>query len=359
MKEVIITAPSLDPSQNVSGVSSVVQFIIDNNKECHYTHFQLGKTDLDNSRLKSIWTNLKALSKWKSLLKKNPQAIIHYSFPLSAPSIIRDPFFMRYALKKGRKMVVHVHGGLFLTHKAPWYLRPILKCVCGWDVPFIVLSEGEKEILEKKFGARNVSVLANCPDLSDAHGFERGQKPIEKPLVFGYMGRIEPKKGMTELVCACLSLSKEKIPYRLHIAGKERIEGEFLPAFDRWCGSRLTYAGVVSGDKKSEFLRGLDVFVMPTYFEGLPMALLESMAYGVVPVVTPVGSIPSVVKDGVNGIFIKDHDHDSIVQAVKKLSADRTLVERLGKDARKTIFDNFSSEKYVEKLNRIYDNIQR
>ncbi len=46
---IIITAPSLDPTQNVSGVSSVVQFIIENNKERRYQHFQIGKTDKESS----------------------------------------------------------------------------------------------------------------------------------------------------------------------------------------------------------------------------------------------------------------------------------------------------------------------
>jgi hypothetical protein len=72
---------------------------------------------------------------------------------------------MHYALKKGYKMVVHVHGGLFLTApRIPFLLERILKWVFSWDVPFIVLSEGEKEILEKRFGAKRVEVLPNCPD---------------------------------------------------------------------------------------------------------------------------------------------------------------------------------------------------
>ena len=58
-----------------------------------------------------------------------------------------------------------MHGGLFLTApKIPFLLERILKWVFSWDVPFIVLSDGEKEILEKRFGAKRVEVLPNCPD---------------------------------------------------------------------------------------------------------------------------------------------------------------------------------------------------
>ena len=139
LRKVIITAPSLDPTQNVSGVSSVAQFIIGNNKKCDYLHFQIGKTDSESggvwSRVKRIWHTY---SDWKKLLADNKDATIHYSFPLSAPSILRDPWFMWHALRQGRKMVVHVHGGLFLTSpKIPLLLEKILKWVFSWDVTFI------------------------------------------------------------------------------------------------------------------------------------------------------------------------------------------------------------------------------
>lgn len=84
------------------------------------------------------------------------------------------------------------------------------------------------------------------------------------------------------------------------------------------------------------------------------MSLLETMSYGVAPVVTPVGSIPQVVKDGVNGMFITDHDSDSIVSAIKRLDEDRSILRKFGVAARETIFNQFCPEKYVEKLNSIY-----
>ena len=84
------------------------------------------------------------------------------------------------------------------------------------------------------------------------------------------------------------------------------------------------------------------------------MSLLECMSYGVVPVVTPVGSIPGVVKNGENGIFIGVKDSDSIVKVVLNLNNNRNLVEKLGENARNTIFQNFSPQAYVKKLNEIY-----
>ena len=319
-------------------------------------------------------------------------------------------------------MVVHVHGGLFLTAPAiPWLLKRILKWVFSWDVPFIVLSEGEKEILQKRFGAKRVEVLPNCPSVplltpsiessrehelssrrllrkpvqggfkedetlryedcdndnldnqdniiplnplnqrSDLNSFPQREarlEPAKHPsLTLGYLGRIEPNKGMEELLGAMEKLKGEGRKFRLRFAGKEQTEGEYLPKFKEALGDDFEYCGLVSGESKREFLGSLDVFVMPTYFEGLPMSLLETMGYGAVPVVTSVGSIPTVVKDGENGLFVKVKDVNSIVDALRKLDDDRALLAKLSERARLTIQENFSAERYVKKLNVIYNSL--
>ena len=63
---------------------------------------------------------------------------------------------------------------------------------------------------------------------------------------------------------------------------------------------------------------------------------------------------PQVVKSGVNGIFINHHDCESIVEAIKQVNEDRLLLRRLGEEARKTIFNEFSPKQYIENLNHIY-----
>lgn len=355
--DIIITAPSLDPTKNVSGVSSVVQFIIQNNVENRYLHFLLGKSDDERGWLKRVSRTWRAYSEWKAFLGREQEAVIHYSFPLSAPSILRDPFFMSYARRRGRKMVVHIHGGVFLTaRKIPFVLERVMRWVFSWDVTFIVLSEGERRILEERFGAKSVVVLPNCPEIP-ATPCERVADDGERTLTMGYLGRIEPNKGMRELLDACIEMKRRGIRFKLRFAGKEQRVDEFLPEYKACLGEMFEYVGLVSGNSKDAFLRSLDVFVMPTYFEGLPVSLLECMGYGVVPVVTPVGSIPDVVTDNANGLFVKVKDVGSLVNAVTAIANDRKLLRRLSSNARKTISERFSVQRYVDKLNKIYDSL--
>lgn len=356
--KVLITAPSLDPTQNVSGVSSVVNFIMNNNRTAEYIHFELGKKDKEKGGWRRVSQLYASYKRWNETLKNYPEALIHYNFPLSTLSILRDFFFMRKAYKKGRKMVVHIHGGNYMTApKTPLILRKLLQKVFSWDLPFIVLSNNEKRLLEEKYGPRRIEVLPNCVDLEEALKYNKSPKDDDEPLILGYLGRIEPNKGMNELLKACERLKNEGVDFKLRIAGKEAHEDEFLPLFDSCLGSCFHYDGIVSGEKKNDFLRSLDVFVLPSYFEGLPISLLESMSFGAVPVVTPVGSMPDVVENGKNGYFVEVRDVDSIVNVIQRIYQQRELAFSVGEKAKETIYKQFSPTEYVNKLNNLYNTL--
>lgn len=354
--QAIITSPSLDPTQNVSGVSSVTQFIIDNNGAVEYVHFELGRKDKEKGGWRRIPTILGKLKEWRKVLKQYPDAIIHYNFPLSAPSILRDPLFMLAARRRKRKMVIHVHGGVFLTSlSTPWLLERIMRWVFQGKEPIIVLSESEKVALQSRFHCNDIHVLPNCIDLSEASKFKR-QVPISN-IELGYLGRIAEAKGMTELLEACKELKRQEMPFRLHIAGKEETEGQYLSTFEDALGDNFVYEGVVSGESKTAFLKKVDTFVLPSYFEGLPMSLLEAMSFGSVPITTMVGSIPSIIEDGQNGIAISPHSEVAIVEAVKQLVEDNSKRQNLSTMAQHTIFSRFSPEEYSATLNGIYNQL--
>ena len=349
--DVIIVSPNLDPSVVLGGVAAVSRFIVENNKACNYLHFELGRRHSESGgfgRAYHLWNTFKS---WRQLLKSHPNAIIHYNFPLSPEAIIRDFFFMREARKQKRKMVVHIHGGLYMnTSHIPFALHSILKKIFHWDVPFIVLSEHEKKVLSSRFSPKTVYALPNCVELGDS--LDKTGK--SSTLTIGYLGRITEAKGMKELLEACNRLKSKGVPYKLKIAGSQDKHESFIEDFEKSIGNSFEYVGIISGKEKDDFLDSIDVFVLPSYFEGLPLSLLESMSHGAVPVVTPVGSIPEVVKDGVNGLLIKEHDVDSIVDAIICLYEQIELRNALSTAAKATIVEQFSPARYFEKLNSIY-----
>ena len=212
--QIIIVSPSLDSTKNVSGVSSVTRFIIENNPRHNYIHFELGRKDGEKGGVYRVGSIISSFRAWKRLLRMHPDAIVHYNFPLEKQSVIRDTPFMRAALKNGNKMLIHIHGGSLLTSEnIPFPFCRILEHIFSWDVPFVTLSEKEAEIIRDRYHAKHVVSLPNCIDLRDAKEYERKYKNDSTPLTLGYLGRIAKTKGMDYLLETCSLLKERNIPF--------------------------------------------------------------------------------------------------------------------------------------------------
>lgn len=354
-KRALIVAPSLELEKNVSGVSSVTTFIINNNTTYEYEHFLQGKSDEESgaiNRFLRVWRNYKY---WKSLLKDFNDDMIHFNYPLDTPSIVRDYFFLKIARKWKKRMVIHVHGGLYLfKEKKPYVIRRILNEVFRWDCPFIVLSDKEKEQIQRDYGTPNVFVLPNSVDLTEAEKYRKSFESGHLDIL--YLGRIEPKKGMDYLLDAMKELKNEGHTFTLHLAGTEQGNKGYIAQFKELLGSSFVYEGVVSGTQKTDLFKRCHVFVLPSFYEGLPMSLLECMSFGLVPVVTDVGSISEYVENEVNGLLIKTRDAASIVTAIDRLLHDRSALQRMSAAAQHTVISRLQPEKYISQLNAIYSN---
>lgn len=353
-KDIIIVCPTLD-SNNISGVSSVARFIINNNPSVTYTHFELGKKNDGRGGVFRVFRVSNSLKKWISFLRNRKGSIIHYNFPITRKSAVRDPIFMIIARYYSCKLVIHLHGGNYLKNdKTPFWVNWILKGIFSMKAPIIVLSQNEKYILEDRFGAKNVHSLPNCVDLNGTIGFER-KKNIDRPLTVLYIGRIVETKGINYILDAFKILKDKGIPFNLIFAGEEERGNQFIEKFKKILGKQFNYRGIVLGKDKDELFKKSDVFLLPSFYEGLPLSLLECMSFGLTPVVTNVGSISSCVKNDENGIIIKDHNSNDIVVAVEQLHHDRYKLYQLGNKSMDQIKLLFDPAEYIHNLNKIYN----
>lgn len=355
--KIIITSPSLNPEENVSGISSVAQFIISNNKEVEYVHFEVGKKDAESgatlNRMRRIWRNR---VEWRQLLRQNKDAVVHYNMPLMGAAVIRDYLLLQEAHKLANPIVLHIHGGNYMKNRQrPWIVQRLIEKVFSWAKHIIVLSDEEKQIVEEDFNVDNVHSLPNCIDLTEARDYKR-KFEAEHPLSILYLGRIEKNKGIDYILEAARKLKADKVPFTLHFAGKEETQDEYIPQFKSELGESFIYHGVVFGKMKYDLLKQCDVFLLPSFYEGLPMSLLETMSFGMVPVVTPVGSIPTVVSDNANGLYVGVKNTDDIVSSIHHLCTDKALLSRLSLEAQNTIVSLFDDKVYIAKLNSLYRN---
>jgi glycosyltransferase involved in cell wall biosynthesis len=102
-------------------------------------------------------------------------------------------------------------------------------------------------------------------------------------------------------------------------------------------------------------LEWADVFVLPTYHaEGLPYALLESMAAGLAVIATPVGAIGDLIEDGSNGLLVEPRSAPAIAAAIHRLASDRAALAKMSAAARATIVARYSIGRLAGDLCGVY-----
>lgn len=354
-EKVIITSPNLNPEYNVSGISSVTNFIVNNNTSFKYMHFELGKRDAEKRDLIWFVRILRAWFSWFFILVREKNVFIHFNFALDKRSIIRDAPLILFAKLIRKRMLIHLHGGEFLGKaNVPKILEKLLVIIFSGNEPKIVLSSIEERILINKYNANNVFVLPNCIDYSKAKDFFR-QYPSESPVKLLFMGRIVIRKGLEYILEALSALKRENIKFKFFLAGTGPDKENYVKKFAEHLGDAFEYVGIASGEFKYKLLRECDIFLLPSLFgEGLPITLLESMSFSLVPLVTNDGSMSFIVRNMENGIILDKESSTSIANAIIYLVNDKTLLQRLGIKARESIFENFSPLDYINKINNIY-----
>lgn len=157
------------------------------------------------------------------------------------------------------------------------------------------------------------------------------------------VGRLVATKGMDVVIEACAQLGRALV-----IAG-DGPESDALRAQAAALGAQVRFTGNLERDALDDLYRSASVVVLASHTEGLPNVVLEAMAHARPVVATPVGSIPDVIDDGVNGLLVPPGDPGALASAIKRLVADPELAERLGLAARATA-EQFAWDRVIPKL---------
>lgn len=355
MKAIVIS-PNLDPNINISGISSVTKFIIENNKSYSYIPIEIGKRDNENRGFRWGYRLFKEYLYYFKLIVVDRIKIIHFNYPLNTFSIIRDTPIIFFTRLLDCKVIIHLHGGEFLMKEyLPTWVLYFLKNTFSGKETIIVLSEQEKLVITKKFQATNVKVLPNCVDLSDAHKFSKILNNNNSLRIL-FFGRITSSKGLNVIIDAFKLIYNQPIEVYFNCAGKGPEESTFIKEIKNLMNDNFSHLGVLTGNSKLEVLKNNDVFILPSLSgEGLPMALLEAMSFGLVPIVTDDGSMKYVVTDNVNGFIVNKSSPEEIVSKILELANNRNLLQELSQMAQEHIFKNYNPNLYINQLNKIYE----
>jgi glycosyltransferase involved in cell wall biosynthesis len=157
--------------------------------------------------------------------------------------------------------------------------------------------------------------------------------PEEAPLV-GTVGNFTPKKAHRDLIEAVPAIRRSLPEVRLVLVGHGPLEGDLRARVrDLGLESSVTFAGYRTD--ATRLADAFDVFVLPSRFEGLSIALLEAMALGRAVVATRVGGSPEVIEDGESGILVQPGDPRALAEAIRSLLRDPSRRARMGEAARR------------------------
>lgn len=183
--------------------------------------------------------------------------------------------------------------------------------------------------------------------------------PVEKTyckdqVTLTFTGNVVPGKGVGDLVTA-LKLVNKSVNINLNLCGKvdknykEWIESELL----NHNNVTLNFCGILPQKEVAEVLRKSDVFVLPSYSEGLSKSLIEAMACGCAVICSDIEPFKEVIENGVNGLIVPVGSPTSIARSFTTLAENRLLIQKYGNAAVQTIKERFSKETEVESWHRL------
>jgi glycosyltransferase involved in cell wall biosynthesis len=354
---IIITSPSINPNDNVGGISNMTSLLINKNKTVNYQLFILGKKDRENRNLLWMFKQILIPIRFTLLLIRCDAHILHLNSPLVPLALIRDYVILLIALFLRYPTIIHLHGGRYMNElPTNRFVIKYIQHLLNIPDRIIVLSQIEKERLCKFYPdikKQKIIVLPNAVEVPS----NILKKEYNDSIKILFIGRIVKNKGFPEIEKALGDLLREKIDFEFILCGNGPYVEELLRSLSLIIKEKVVFKGVVRDVEKDEILRESHIFILPSYFEGLPIALLEAMGAGVIPICTPVGSIPSVIKNNENGFIIPLYDEESIVKIIMQLNKDRELMMEIGKNAHDHIKDNYSIDRYIYRLNKIYDEV--
>ncbi len=266
-------------------------------------------------------------------------------------SMYRKAICVLAAKALGRRVILHVHSGpgdvaTFRARLHGLRLALIRRAFERADVVLSV-SAASARALADAFGAEEIVVVPNPVPLVERRA-DAGAGGGE-PLAVYLGGFANPVKGGEVLLEALGRPGAARLRYALAGPGEPPGGAGALPGPP----PAVAWRGWLEEEEKAALLRAAEVFVLASTSEGLPMALLEAMSYGLAIVATAVGGVPDVLTDGEQGLVVAAGDAEALAAALGRLGEDPELRARLGAAALARAAD-FSPDAVAERIAAVY-----
>ncbi len=226
----------------------------------------------------------------------------------------------------------------------------------------IAVSNEIKRRLDEKFGEKKVVTIHNAVD-ADLIEICRTAEEIKRELgiggnqiVVGSAGRLVPVKAYDSFLKAAVIILRKRPNTAFVIVGDGPLGNELKKsAAELGIGANVIFTGF--RDDVLDLVNALDVFVVSSIHEGIPMSALEAMAMNKVVVSTAVGGMPEIIEDNVSGLLAKPGSPEALAERCLAVIEDRKLRSDIEKNARARIEQKFSVERQRDQVLRLYKEV--
>ena len=313
--------------------------------------FEMLWTHREGSVPARVGIALSAYLRLLKLLAAKQVSLLHVHAAMRG-SFWRKSLFASTARRFGVPTIFHLHGSEMkgFYDSLSTFGRAAVKRSLERAETVIVLSESWRSFVAQIAPRARVEVVNNYVALpaEAAPATPAGEFSI---LFLGVLGR---RKGIYDLL-DCWPAVKAAIPAaRLLVGGNGEIEQAKARAKALGIVDSVDFLGWIDGSRKTALMQHADVFVLPSYNEGLPMSVLEAMSWRTAVVTTRVGGIPEVISDGHDGMLIEAGDITALAAALICLGNNPELRCHLGSAGRKRVEDSYSSMSILPRLESIY-----
>lgn len=284
---------------------------------------------------------------WKLLTDRKIEIVHIHS--ASGSSFWRKSYIIKIAKVMGKKVIFHCHGGGFKDFrlKSPIKVDTILN-----KVDSVVCLSNEWEEYFKGIGCKNVVIIKNVIGEPKIEAIEK-----DGLIHFLFLGLICDNKGIFD-VLRTLAEHKEELLGKmfLHVGGNGQTNRLISTIKKLNIEELVQFEGWVDKEKKQELFNIADVYMLPSYIEGVPISILEAESYHKPIITTNVGGIPSIVKDNKTGLFITPGNSEEIYRAMKLLIENKELRHQFGEAGYK-VSTEYLPKTISKELRNLYHNI--
>lgn len=366
MKKIVVVGQTPPP---YGGQALMIKYMLDSNYEgIKFYHVRMAFSRSFHDRGKFSFYKILhliriILSIWKIKIIHNP-SIIYYP-PSSSPkvAVLRDVIILGCTRFLFSKTIFHFHAA-GLSEELPNYKEP-LRCF-AYNIlrrPDIAITSSEFNPKDGEFlRAKKIKILPlGIPDLNKNH--ERIYNIGNRDLNVLFVGLLNSTKGEEHILDALKILSNDNIHFHFYIAGKfqseEYKERFFSKILEYNLKDYVHYKGVVSGNDKKNLYLSCDILCFPSFFssESFGMVLLEGMMYQMPLIATKWRGIQSIVRDGQNGYLVDIKNSMQIADRLKLFHTHRNLLRQMGECGRKIFEQEYTIDRYTNKLGNIFNEI--